>query len=292
MNAIELSNVNYSSDQFNLKNIFFKVPGGASVTGFIGRNGAGKTTIIRLIMDLYQPQTGVIRVLEEDMALNPIELKNRIGFVYSENYFNERWTTKQLKNDCPFYRKWDHQVFEFYLEKFDLPINKSIKTFSTGMKMKLSLAVAFSHHAELYIFDEPTSGLDPLARNELLEIIQQELIDENKTIFMSTHIISDLEKIADYIIHLSDGEVILNGSKEQLLQRYQVVSGAIEDLDDELASLLIYEEHKRTGFIGLTEHAQVFKEILGHKVNIITPSIENLMVYLERENLNIMKTSN
>ncbi|MGH2248481.1 phenol-soluble modulin export ABC transporter ATP-binding protein PmtA, partial [Enterococcus faecalis] len=96
------------------------------------------------------------------------------------------------------------------------------------------------------------------ARNELLEIIQQELIDENKTIFMSTHIISDLEKIADYIIHLSDGEVILNGSKEQLLQRYQVVSGATEDLDDELASLLIYEEHKRTGFIGLTEHAQVF----------------------------------
>lgn len=96
MNAIELSNVNYSSDQFNLKNISFKVPQGF-VTGFIGRNGAGKTTIIRLIMDLYQPQTGVIRVLEEDMALNPIELKNRIGFVYSENYFNERWTTKQLE---------------------------------------------------------------------------------------------------------------------------------------------------------------------------------------------------
>ena len=96
MNAIELSNVNYSSDQFNLKNISFKVPQGF-VTGFIGRNGAGKTTIIRLIMDLYQPQTGVIRVLEEDMALNPIELKNRIGFVYAENYFNERWTTKQLE---------------------------------------------------------------------------------------------------------------------------------------------------------------------------------------------------
>lgn len=106
MNAIELSNVNYSSDQFNLKNISFKVPQGF-VTGFIGRNGAGKTTIIRLIMDLYQPQTGVIRVLEEDMALNPIELKNSIGFVYSENYFNERWTTKQLeKMIAPFYRKW------------------------------------------------------------------------------------------------------------------------------------------------------------------------------------------
>ena len=128
-----------------------------------------------------------------------------------------------------------------------------------------------------------------------MEIIQQELIDENKTIFISTHIISDLEKIADYIIHLSDGEVILNGSKEQLLQRYQVVSGALEDLDEELAALLIYEEHKRTGFIGLTEHAQVFKEILGQKVNITTPSIENLMVYLEKrkpkyhENIKLME---
>lgn len=116
MNAIELSNVNYSSDQFNLKNISFKVPQGF-VTGFIGRNGAGKTTIIRLIMDLYQPQTGVIRVLEEDMALNPIELKNSIGFVYSENYFNERWTTKQLeKMIAPFYRKWDIKYLNFILK--------------------------------------------------------------------------------------------------------------------------------------------------------------------------------
>lgn len=116
MNAIELSNVNYSSDQFNLKNISFKVPQGF-VTGFIGRNGAGKTTIIRLIMDLYQPQTGVIRVLEEDMALNPIELKNSIGFVYSENYFNERWTTKQLeKMIAPFYRKWTIKYLNFILK--------------------------------------------------------------------------------------------------------------------------------------------------------------------------------
>lgn len=116
MNAIELSNVNYSSDQFNLKNISFKVPQGF-VTGFIGRNGAGKTTIIRLIMDLYQPQTGVIRVLEEDMALNPIELKNRIGFVYAENYFNERWTTKQLeKMIAPFIVTGIIKYFSFILK--------------------------------------------------------------------------------------------------------------------------------------------------------------------------------
>ena len=295
MNAIEVKNVTYEYDQFQLKNISFNVPRGF-VTGFIGRNGAGKTTLIRLIMDLYEPLSGEIRVFEDDMARNPIEIKNKIGFVYAENYFNERWTAKQFEKMVrSFYCKWDHQIFEFYLEKFDLPINKPIKSFSTGMKMKLSLAVAFSHHAELYICDEPTSVLDPLARNELLDIIQKELIDENKTVFMSTHIISDLEKIADYIIYLSDGEIVLNGSKDELLQRFQIVSGDIADLDEELASLLIFEEHKRTGFIGLTEYAQVFKEILGHKVNITTPSIENLMVYLEKrkpkyhENIKLME---
>ncbi|MCS5347838.1 phenol-soluble modulin export ABC transporter ATP-binding protein PmtA [Staphylococcus aureus] len=289
MNAIEVKNVTYIHDQFQLKNISFNVPQGF-VTGFIGRNGAGKTTLIRLIMDLYQPLSGEVKVLENDMSRNPIEIKNRIGFVYAENYFNERLTAKQLeKMIAPFYSKWDYQNFEFYLKKFTLPTNKPIKTFSTGMKMKLSLAVAFSHHADLYIFDEPTSGLDPLARSELLDIIRQELINEKKTVFMSTHIISDLEKIADYIIHLSDGEIILHGSKDHLLQRYKIVSGDIEDLDEELASLLIFEEHKRTGFIGLTEYAQVFKEILGHKVSITTPSIENLMVYLEKRKPNYVE---
>ncbi len=289
MNAIEVKNVTYMHDQFQLKNISFNVPQGF-VTGFIGRNGAGKTTLIRLIMDLYQPLSGEVKVLEGEMSRNPIEIKNRIGFVYAENYFNERLTAKQLeKMIAPFYSNWDYQNFEFYLEKFTLPTNKPIKTFSTGMKMKLSLAVAFSHHADLYIFDEPTSGLDPLARSELLDIIRQELINEKKTVFMSTHIISDLEKIADYIIHLSDGEIILHGSKDQLLQRYKIVSGDIEDLDEELASLLIFEEHKRTGFIGLTEYAQVFKEILGHKVSITTPSIENLMVYLEKRKPNYVE---
>ena len=115
--------------------------------------------------------------------------------MYSEIYFNQKWTVKIRKYHCPFYDRWDHEIFIKYLKFFQLPYKNKIKTFSTGMKMKLSLAIAFSHHAELFILDEPTSGLDPLIRNELLEIIQQELIDENKTVFFSTHIISDLEKL-------------------------------------------------------------------------------------------------
>ncbi|WP_049389410.1 phenol-soluble modulin export ABC transporter ATP-binding protein PmtA, partial [Staphylococcus capitis] len=254
MNAIELKNVSYQTKDFQLKDISFKVPKGF-VTGFIGGNGAGKTTVIRLIMDLIQSKNGQISVFNEQMKDSAVEIKNKIGFVYSETYFNDKWSIKKLENIvAPFYNNWDHKIFMNYLQFFQLPYKKKIKTFSTGMKMKLSLAIAFSHHAELFILDEPTSGLDPLVRNELLEIIQQELIDEDKTVFISTHIISDLEKIADYIVYLRDGQIIFNESRDALSEKYKVISGSNEDLDIELEELLIYKEVRKTGYIGLTEH--------------------------------------
>mgnify|MGYP001756746359 FL=1 len=220
MNAIELKNVSYQTKDFQLKDISFKVPKGF-VTGFIGGNGAGKTTVIRLIMDLIQSKNGQISVFNEQMKDSAVEIKNKIGFVYSETYFNDKWTIKKLENIvAPFYKNWDHKIFMSYLQFFQLPYKKKIKTFSTGMKMKLSLAIAFSHHAELFILDEPTSGLDPLVRNELLEIIQQELIDEDKTVFISTHIISDLEKIADYIVYLRDGQIIFNEQNFEKTSQY------------------------------------------------------------------------
>ena len=282
MNAIELKDVNYRSNAFQLQDVSFNVPKGY-VTGFIGGNGAGKTTIIRLIMDLIQSESGTISVFEKDIKIHPREIKNKIGFVYSEIYFNQKWTVKKLENIiAPFYDRWDHEIFIKYLKFFQLPYKNKIKTFSTGMKMKLSLAIAFSHHAELFILDEPTSVLDPLIRNELLEIIQQELIDENKTVFFSTHIISDLEKIADYIVFLSEGEIIFNESRDKLSQKYKIVSGSNEDLDEELDELLIYKESKQTGYIGLTEYYQTFNELFGSGVEIKDASIEQLMIYLEK----------
>ena len=277
MNAIELKNVSYQTKDFQLKDISFEVPKGF-VTGFIGGNGAGKTTVIRLIMDLIQSKNGQISVFNEQMKDSAVEIKNKIGFVYSETYFNDKWTIKKLENIvAPFYNNWDHKIFMSYLQFFQLPYKKKIKTFSTGMKMKLSLAIAFSHHAELFILDEPTSGLDPLVRNELLEIIQQELIDEDKTVFISTHIISDLEKIADYIVYLRDGQIIFNESRDTLFEKYKIISGSNEDLDVELEELLIYKEVRKTGYIGLTEHYQTFKELFGNRVEIKNPSIEELM---------------
>lgn len=282
MNAIELNHVNYSRQKFKLKDVSFYVPQGF-VTGFIGGNGAGKTTVIRLIMDLLQYDGGTISILGDSMLTNPIKIKNKIGFAYSETYFNEKWTIKNLENIIsPFYKDWDRHLFKNYLSKFDLPYNQKINQFSTGMKMKLSLAIAFSHHAELFILDEPTSGLDPIVRNEVLEIIQQELIDEDKTVFISTHIISDLEKIADYLVYIRDGEIILNDSIESLMSKFQIIKGNHNDLDEELEELLIYRETRKTGYTALTQHAQTFKEIFGNEIEVQKPSIEELMIYLEK----------
>lgn len=282
MNVIEVKDVSFQSSAFSINNLSFSIPQGF-VTGFIGANGAGKTTIIRMIMDIIEPKQGHISIFGEKIANKPKWIKNKIGFVYSEVYFNQQWTAKKLeKMVSPFYTDWDSQAFKNYLEKFNLPFDEKIKHFSTGMKMKLSLALALSHHAELFILDEPTAGLDPIVRNEVLEILQSELLDEHKTLFISTHIISDLEKIADYLVHIKDGEVIMQGFRHQLQEQYSIVQGDNQDLDEELNRLFLYKEVKSTGFVGFTKQAQVFKELFGKKVNIKQPTIEELMIYIEK----------
>ncbi len=286
MNVIEVKDVSFQSSAFSINNLSFSIPQGF-VTGFIGANGAGKTTIIRMIMDIIEPKQGHISIFGEKIANKPKWIKNKIGFVYSEVYFNQQWTAKKLEKMVSlFYTDWDSQAFKNYLEKFNLPFDEKIKHFSTGMKMKLSLALALSHHAELFILDEPTAGLDPIVRNEVLEILQSELLDEHKTLFISTHIISDLEKIADYLVHIKDGEVIMQGFRHQLQEQYSIVQGDNQDLDEELNRLFLYKEVKSTGFVGFTKQAQVFKELFGKKVNIKQPTIEELMIYIEKSKSN------
>lgn len=187
-NAIEVKNLNFNHKNLKLSDVNFEVRKGY-VTGFIGANGAGKTTIIRIIMGLLKEQNGDLKVLGEYLSENPVDIKNKIGFVYSELYMYENWNIKTIeKVVSKYYKEWDHDVFEGYINEFKLPYKQKIKQFSTGMKMKLSLAIALSHHAELYILDEPTAGLDPVIRNEVLEILQRELIDEEKNnLFLYTY---------------------------------------------------------------------------------------------------------
>lgn len=192
----------------------------------------------------------------------------------------------------PFYSKWDSHIFHQYLERFNIPSHLKIKHFSSGMKMKLSLAIALSHHAELFILDEPTAGLDPIVRNEVLEILQQELIDENKTVLFLL-ILFQTQKNSRLSCIYKTGNLVLEGYCDDIKEKYFIVKGDNKDLDDELNQLLLYKEEKHTGYVGFTKHGQAFKELFGKQVEIKHPTIEELMIYLEKmKETNDVETQN
>lgn len=279
--AIEMRHIHYKNKNLNLDDIHFNVPRGY-ITGLVGANGSGKTTMIRLIMNVLQPQQGEIKIFNQSLLKNEVFIKEKIGFVYSELYVNEKWTVKKLVETISyFYNQWDQAKFMNYLTRFNIKYHSRINTLSLGMKMKLSLAIALSHHAELLIFDEPMNGLDPVVRKDLMRIIQEELLDENKSVFMSTHIISDLEEIVDYIIHLKNGKIIVNESKDVLLATHKRVKGSLEDLDDEIKALMLQYDIIGEMYVGMTKEAHVFKELFGERVVISPMTIEEIMVHYE-----------
>jgi ABC-2 type transport system ATP-binding protein len=181
--TVTLSNIYKSFKGFKLNNVSFSVKKGF-ITGFIGPNGSGKTTIIKLIMDLMTQDSGTLNMFGMDSSEHIREAKQRIGFVFDENHFYDHLTVRQMKQVIsPFYKRWDETIFRQYMDHFELPWKKKIKHLSTGMKMKLSLAISLSHHADFIIMDEPTSGLDPFFRREVLDILSEVIQYENKTIF-------------------------------------------------------------------------------------------------------------
>lgn len=228
--VIELCDVTKCYEGFKLDQVNFKVPKGC-ICGFIGQNGAGKTTTIQLILDIIKKDTGSIRVFDGDMEKDGPALKERIGVVFDEMGFHEFLTPKEINSIMKnIYAGWREDLFFDYLKRFSLPVKKRCGSFSRGMRMKLQIAVALSHGAELLIMDEPTSGLDPIVRNEMLQIFQEFVLEENHTILLSSHITGDLERIADMVTFINRGRIILSGDKNEILENHGLMKCKKEDL--------------------------------------------------------------
>jgi ABC-2 type transport system ATP-binding protein len=230
-NAIEIQGLTKKYDGFTLDNISFNVPKG-SIMGFIGQNGAGKTTTIRALLGIIQYDSGTIHMLGMDHKKHEYEIKEQIAAVFDELPFQELFNAKQLSIMMSgIYRDWDKIKFEEYLDRFQLPMRKKCGKFSKGMKMKLQIATALSHNAKLLIMDEATTGLDPVVRNECLDIFREYLQDEERSILMSSHITSDLEKIADSVTFIDKGKLLLTGYKDDILDTHAVMKCSKSDYE-------------------------------------------------------------
>lgn len=275
---LELSNVRKEYKDFILKDISFTLNRGY-IMGFIGQNGAGKSTTIKLIMNLLKRNNGEIKVFGLDNIKQENKIKQRIGFVYDENHFYEQLTLKQMKNAVSgFYLNWDNKLYKKYMGVFNLKEDKKIKELSKGMQMKFSLALALSHDAELIIMDEPTSGLDPVFRSEFLDILMEIIQDDKKAIFFSTHITADLEKIADYVTFINDGSIIFSKMKDELLDIYGIVKGSKDILTDKLRESLVGIKYNKFGFEALTMETRKIRREYSDELVIERPTLDDIML--------------
>lgn len=277
-NVIEISSLRKQYKNFLLDNISFSVPGGF-VCGFIGENGAGKTTTLKLILGMVMKDGGSIKLFGK--PADDVSLKEDIGVLFEHPYYQEDWTPVDVEKSMrPFYKKWSSTAFHHYLERFSLDPKQKYKTMSRGMKMKLGMAVTLAHDAKLLLLDEPTSGLDPVGRDEMLEILRDYMVEEDRTIFFSTHITSDLEKIADYITYIKNGRIMYSGLKDELIEKYCLIRGGIGDLP----------QSKRKQVFGLREYPGGFdamiemKDIAGFPGSVITEtvSLDDIMVRMSK----------
>lgn len=275
MNSLEINNLTKRYDKFILDKISFSIPKGY-IMGFIGENGAGKTTTIKSILNLVQKDSGDIKIFGLEMNYqNELEIKSRIGYVSGEMFYPKRSLKMVTDVFKRFYKSWDQSIYQKYLVKFDLDENKKIDELSRGMRLKYTIALALSHHAELLILDEPTSGLDPVARNNMLALFQTIVEDEETSILFSTHITSDLDKCADYVTYIKNGQIMESCSKDHLIDKYRLVSGSKKDLDPIKRDLISYKENP-FGFIGLIETSKI-DNVVGAKFG--QPSLDDIMIY-------------
>ena len=281
--VLTLENVCKTYPSFSLKNVSFSVKPG-EIMGFIGRNGAGKTTTLKSVMNLIHYENGKISAFDKDMTENELENKQRIGFALSElNYYPNR-TIRQLMNVTKrFYKNFDEKKFDDMCKLFNLNVDKKLEELSSGMKVKYSVAVALSHHAELLILDEPTSGLDPVSRDEVLDIFREIVKSGERAILFSTHITSDLDKCASNITYIHDGEIIYTGTKKDFVNSYLFVSDKSKNKDLEKEYIASKELDDRIEGLIKAENKEVF---IKNGIEPKEPDLEEIMVYLERSKNN------
>lgn len=276
---LKIDKIRKTYPSFSLKDLSFEVKPG-QIMGFIGRNGAGKTTTLKCIMNLVHYESGKVFAFDSDMNENELENKQRIGFALSElNYYPNK-TIHQLMNVTKrFYKRFDDQKFNEACRLFNLNIDKKLEELSSGMKVKYSVAIALSHHAEILILDEPTSGLDPVSRDEILDIFRQIVKNKDRAILFSTHITSDLDKCASDITYIHDGEIIYTGSKSDFINSYLFIKdkSCNKDLLNEYIAYKEFDDHIE-GLICINKK-EVF---LNNNIEPQEPDLEQIMVYIER----------
>ena len=235
-NAIEINNLVKKYDGFTLGEISFAVPTG-SIMGFVGQNGSGKSTTIKSILNIIKNDSGEIKIFGLDHIKYEKEIKEKIAVVFDTLPFHESLNGKQINNIMKnMYKEWSEETFYGYLERFHLPVKKKLGEFSKGMKMKFQIATALSHNASLLIMDEATAGLDPVVRSEMLDVFMEFMQDETHSILMSSHITSDLERVADKLTFIHNGKIILSGYKDEILENHGIIQCSLDDIkeiDDE-----------------------------------------------------------
>ncbi|MDC7287971.1 ABC transporter ATP-binding protein [Blautia schinkii] len=283
-NILEISGLNKSYKDFSLTDVSFTLPEDC-ITGFIGINGAGKTTTIRTILGLTQKTSGTIKLFGKNIETNEQELKNRIGVVLDDGRFYDELTMAEMKSIiAPAYSKWNEKDYKEYMDRFSLNPKQKIITLSKGMRMKFALTLALSHEAELLIMDEPTSGLDPLIRSQLLEIMSDYMKKGGRGVFFSTHITSDLEKVADMLILINNGKILFEQEKDILMDSFRIIKGDSRMLNTDNKKLFMSLEVTEFGFEGITNRVS---EIQSSIPGVLTekPSIEDIMLgYIEGGN--------
>jgi len=277
MNSISVKQLSKKYEDFQLSDISFDVPMG-TIMGLIGENGAGKTTIIKSMLNLINVESGDVKIFDKDYKKDEKIIKEDIGVVLGEAFFSPMIDANHVdKIMMKINRNWDTKLFYSYLQQFDLPKNKKIKDLSKGMKMKLQIATALARDPKLLILDEPTSGLDPIVRNEILDIFLDFIQDEQHTVLLSTHITTDLEKIADYITFVNKGKLIFSKDKDEIMESFGILKcdeETFQVLDTE--DIIRYKKQKYSYEVLIEDRDRIQKKYNG--IMIDKPTIDEIMM--------------